>query len=99
VATDRLIGPEREVGPVQSLLNGSLLAADVEVERVPLTDGVEEGAQLGRRGRVRPGAPAAPEEGPGIQPPTHLAERPRPGDRVWRWPWLVGRHFPPASAP
>ena len=62
--------------------NGSLLAAEVEVERTSLADRVEERQQLGRRGRVRPGAPAAPEERPGIQPPADVAERPRPGDRA-----------------
>src|SRR3954447_1917098 len=82
----------------RQLSSGSLLAAEVEVERVALADGVEQGAELRRRGRVRPGAPAAPEEDPGVEPPAHVSQRAWPGDRA-RWARLVGRHFPPAPVP
>ncbi len=61
---------------------GSLLAAEVEVERVSVADGIEERSQFRRRGRIGPGAPAAPEEGPGVEPTANLAEGHRPGDRA-----------------
>ena len=59
--------------------NGTLLMEGREVERMPLADGLQEGLEFGRRERRGPGAPPAPEEGPGDQPPAHPPERQRPG--------------------
>jgi len=60
--------------------SGSLLIRDVEVQAAACRDRVDQGLQLGRRGRLRPCLPPALQRYPGGEPGAHGA--PRPGPRA-----------------
>jgi hypothetical protein len=61
--------------------SGSLLSTDVEVQAAACTDGVDQGLQLRRRGRLGPCGPPALQHGPRGKPGAHGAQRSRPGRR------------------
>jgi hypothetical protein len=69
-------------------ITGTLLGPEIEVQGVAVPDEVEEPPELLGRGRRVPGAPDAPEAGPGHQPAADEAQRRRPhrparaGDRA-----------------
>lgn len=63
---------------LDSVLVGSLLNGDIQIERIPSLDAIKQRSQLWWRGRFRPRSPVAPQHNPRVQPAAHLPQCYRP---------------------